>query len=61
MPTGQVKIWQSARTLCANECVPSGMWRNPTAFRQPLQAVTMARDPEIPNTDQIAFAIAPRR
>jgi hypothetical protein len=33
MSTDQARTWQSARTLGANESVPSGMWRKSTAFR----------------------------
>src|SRR6266513_2912993 len=40
-------IWNVNRTsgpdLFANECVPPGKWCKSTAFRQPLQAATIAR------------------
>ena len=39
------QFWNVNRTsepgLGANECVPPGKWRKPTAFRQPLQAASM--------------------
>ena len=46
-PATRTIFWNANRTsepgLGANESVPSGMWRKPTAFRQPLQEATNAR------------------